>query len=630
MTQMDARVHEATQRAVSQAQQGQPATAIEVPEHPELAPNVELVGEMQGTGFTDRQWLILRDGRFIQVTELLYRVAEQANGQRTLEEIATRVTESTAWLVSADNLRQLIQAKLIPLGIIATTDGFVVSRAGATAQQGARSPLAVNFRKRVIGPQIIEPIARALQILYAPPVLMPLLIVVAIALGWLYLVHGLTSVLLDILYRPWTMLVVVAMMIVSGIFHEFGHAAALLYGGGKVRGMGVGLYLIYPAFYTDVTDSYRLGRWARVRTDLGGFYFYLIFALGIMALYFITGQEFLLLAVVLINLDIIYQLLPFVRLDGYWALADLTGIPDFFSQMGPFMASVLPLRGYTGSKLPNLKRWVRIVFFIYIILTIPVLALLFLFIIRRLPLFLATTWDSLLNQAKLLSIVQSHGAFAAMLVVGLNMLLLGLMALGSVYMFYSVSRMVGKALWSWSKPTPQRRAIGAVAGAALVAFVAFLWAPQLASMSAAVPEGVESFTVTQRNHIQTPVIYTQNPPVGGNHAPIWQNCGFYDTPIAGENAVHSMEHGAVWITYRPDLPSDQINALRRRANSQPYVLVSPYPGLPAPAIVSAWGRQLRLDSADDPRLDQFARAFRLGEQAPERGGPCTGGVGTPQ
>ena len=90
--------------------------------------------------------------------------------------------------------------------------------------------------------------------------------------------------------------------------------------------MGVGIYLVYPAFYTDVSDNYRLGRWGRVRTDLGGFYFNLIFVLGVMALYVATGYEFLLLIVMLINFEIIHQLLPFVRLDGYWVLADITGM----------------------------------------------------------------------------------------------------------------------------------------------------------------------------------------------------------------------------------------------------------------------------------------------------------------
>src|SRR4051794_24207945 len=100
------------------------------------------------------------------------------------------------------------------------------------------------------------------------------------------------------------------------------------------------------------------------------------------------------------------------------------------------------------------------------------------------------------------------------------------------------------------------------------------------------PPGVVNYDVASRNHTPDNVDYPQNPPVGGDHAPVWQNCGYYDTPVRNENAVHSLEHGAVWITYRPDLPQDQVNRLRQLAASQPYILVSPYPGLPAPIVAS--------------------------------------------
>jgi putative peptide zinc metalloprotease protein len=109
-------------------------------------------------------------------------------------------------------------------------------------------------------------------------------------------------------------------------FTSFGHAAALRYGGGTPRSIGAGLYLLYPAFFTDVTDGYRLGRWARVRTDLGGIYFHLIFASGLVAAYAANRQPLLPFAVLLIQMEVVRQFLPFVRLDGYWLLADLVGI----------------------------------------------------------------------------------------------------------------------------------------------------------------------------------------------------------------------------------------------------------------------------------------------------------------
>ena len=125
------------------------------------------------------------------------------------------------------------------------------------------------------------------------------------------------------------------------------------------------------------------------------------------------------------------------------------------------------------------------------------------------------------------------------------------------------------------------------------------------------------------------MFYPQTPPVGGDHDPVWQNCGYYGAPIRSENGVHSMEHGAVWITYRPALPADQVEDLRDLAGSQTYLLVTPFEGLPSLVVASAWGKQLRLDSAGDERLDQFVRHFRLGADAPERGAACSGGVGTP-
>jgi hypothetical protein len=141
---------------------------------------------------------------------------------------------------------------------------------------------------------------------------------------------------------------------------------------------------------------------------------------------------------------------------------------------------------------------------------------------------------------------------------------------------------------------------------------------------------VRSYSNLSRNHTKEPVDYPQTPPVGGPHNPIWQNCGFYSKPVRNENAVHSMEHGAVWITYAPDLPKDQVEMFRDIAHSNSYVLVSPYSDLPSQVVASAWGKQLHLNSADDPRLEQFVRAYQQGPQNPEPGAPCSGAVGSPE
>jgi hypothetical protein len=136
------------------------------------------------------------------------------------------------------------------------------------------------------------------------------------------------------------------------------------------------------------------------------------------------------------------------------------------------------------------------------------------------------------------------------------------------------------------------------------------------------PEGVEEFSVTP-SHVapETGVDYPQTPPVGGPHSATWQSCGFYDRPVPSETAVHSLEHGAIWITYRPDLPPDEIQELRDLSRRRLDVLASRWDdGLPAPVVASSWGRQLKLQTVRDPRLEQFIRAFS--GQAPEPGAPC--------
>lgn len=122
------------------------------------------------------------------------------------------------------------------------------------------------------------------------------------------------------------------------------------------------------------------------------------------------------------------------------------------------------------------------------------------------------------------------------------------------------------------------------------------------------------------------VLYEQVPPVGGPHNAVWQTCSFYDEYIFNWHGVHSMEHGAVWITYDPTLPQDQIDSLEEKAD-QGYVLVSPYPGLDAPVVGSVWGKQMTFTGVDDERLDAFIKQYRLNpDNTPELGATCLGGA----
>jgi len=132
--------------------------------------------------------------------------------------------------------------------------------------------------------------------------------------------------------------------------------------------------------------------------------------------------------------------------------------------------------------------------------------------------------------------------------------------------------------------------------------------------------GVETYTVIA-SHREGPLTYPQVPPVGGAHNPVWTPCAFYDNAVPNEMAVHSLEHGAIWFTYRPDLPQDQLDLLAALARSRKDILVSRWDdGLPSPLVATAWGRQLKLTTAADARLADFVRLYA--HQSPEPTAPC--------
>jgi Protein of unknown function (DUF3105) len=178
----------------------------------------------------------------------------------------------------------------------------------------------------------------------------------------------------------------------------------------------------------------------------------------------------------------------------------------------------------------------------------------------------------------------------------------------------------------------RRRLIGIGSGAAVLVIIALIisWAVAHTTVQTAAPTALVTYPGLARDHVTGPVTYQQTPPAGGPHASVWQNCGIYTSPVPSENAVHSLEHGAIWITYRPDLPANQVSDLRADVTGQPYGLLSPYPGLPAPVVATVWGIQLKLQNATDPQLKAFIDKYADGSKAPEPRGECTGGIGTPQ
>ena len=176
--------------------------------------------------------------------------------------------------------------------------------------------------------------------------------------------------------------------------------------------------------------------------------------------------------------------------------------------------------------------------------------------------------------------------------------------------------------------------VGSTAALVVIGLVAasIIFAPKPATYDAggtgAEIEGVETFT-NETKHVEGTFDYPQNPPAGGPHNQYWLNCGVYDQPQQNENAVHSLEHGAIWVTYdAARVSGDELATLRSLLPST-YAILSPYEGLPSPIVVSGWNTQLKVDSASDPRIAEFFEEYWRSQNVPEPGAPCTGALDGP-
>jgi len=148
--------------------------------------------------------------------------------------------------------------------------------------------------------------------------------------------------------------------------------------------------------------------------------------------------------------------------------------------------------------------------------------------------------------------------------------------------------------------------------------------PPVADKTAQPIEGVQTFTDLSQKHLgkgKYDITYPQSPPVGGAHSPLWMKCQVYTEELPKVNAVHSLEHGAVWITYLPSTAPAVVQQLDELVGAnQEYMMVSPYAGQDSPIIVTAWGAQLRVTSPTDSRIGEFIRTYA--GHGPEKGVTC--------
>jgi len=430
-----------------------------------------LLGEYRDSGFKEPPYLARRaDGQVLQLPRLLYLVAENADGRRSCGQIAEAVTEQFGRGVSAANVQTLVDSKLRPLGVLAAADG-------SSLKLTRQNPLlALNFKTAVIPPALVNAVTTLFR-----PFFWPLVVVVAlagfIALDWwLFFVHGIAQSLRHLVNEPVFFLIVFGLVVLSAALHECGHATACRYGGAHPGVMGVGIYLVWPAFYTDVTDAYRLGKGGRLRTDLGGVYFNALFMLATLGIYLLTHFEVLIAVVLLLQFEMLHQFLPFLRLDGYYVIADLTGVPDIFARMKPVLLSLLPGRK-PDPRVTVLKGWVRIVVTAWVVLTVAFILYAYGMMLLHLPTIVGTAWASLLALLGNASAAVQHGQVAIGLFAALQLVLLALPILGLVWMLVRLAQRLVLLAWVRTRGRPLNRATSFLVMAAFALLLALAWIP---------------------------------------------------------------------------------------------------------------------------------------------------------
>jgi putative peptide zinc metalloprotease protein len=358
---------------------------------PRLLAGTELIGQAAGSGLREAPYLVRRcDGQIVQLSGLLHEIASCMDG-RDLAAIAESVSTRVDLRISPSQVAYVAEQKLFPLGLIAQRDG------SAPVLERRTALLALKFRAGLVPPRVVNALAVSLQPLFWPPVVIATLAALVLGDVWLGTSHGIAAGLGTVIDTPVLGLALLAMTMLSLVFHECGHAAACRYGGARAGRIGVGIYLVWPAFFTDVTDSYRLSKTGRLRTDLGGVYFNALFALIAAATYFATGYKPLLVLVVTQQILILDQFIPWMRLDGYHIVSDLVGVSDLFARIRPVLASFLPGRR-PGPRVTELKTWARAAVTIWVLTTVVALTGMAVLVVVNASGYVTRAWYSLILQ----------------------------------------------------------------------------------------------------------------------------------------------------------------------------------------------------------------------------------------
>ncbi|WP_088282257.1 hypothetical protein [Kineosporia sp. A_224] len=367
------------------------------------APGLRLLGRYEGSGYVEDRFLAVRsDGQTVMLTPLLHAVLECADGGRGADDLAAAVGDRLGRAVGLPVLSALVLGRLGPAGLVVVAPPGAapalrqhlsivpaVDRAGLPT---ADPLLATTLRRPLLPTRAVDLLGRLLAPLFDPRAVAGVLALWLCGSLWLFDPGGLLAGAGSAFTTPGGVLSVLGLLLASTLFHELGHAAGCAYGGARPGAIGAGLYLWVPVFWTDVTDAYRLDRAGRLRTDLGGVYFNAVSIVAMTGLAMVTGWAPATGAALLTHGVILQQLLPVVRMDGYYLFGDLTGVPNPFAFTRGVLRGLVPGRGMPA-QVRALRRGARAAVVGWVVVTVPLLGVMLGWLVLSLPSLVGSSWQ---------------------------------------------------------------------------------------------------------------------------------------------------------------------------------------------------------------------------------------------
>ncbi|WP_190990286.1 MinD/ParA family ATP-binding protein [Pseudarthrobacter sulfonivorans] len=397
------------------------------------APGIIFLGPVEGSGLKDHSFLLQRgDGQIVQLSELLHLVMLSISAEKSLDDAARDISDAYGRELGVSGLLHLIDTRLAPMGLVRDN---AADPAEAAAAPRADPLLALRLKGTLLPEKAVNALASVLAPLYWGPVVVTVLAALVVVDVLVIARSDFMASLEQILLTPALLLGIFALLTLAAVVHELGHATACRYGGARPGVIGVGVYLVFPAFFTNVTDSYRLGRAGRIRTDLGGLYFNCLCLIGLGGAYLLTEQGFFLLAAGLMHFQMIQQLVPTLRFDGYFVLADIAGVPDLFNRIRPVLLSLIPGRP-VDPLVTQLRPFARRIVTVWVVTVVPVLVFSLGWMLVNLPAIIEQTATAIRRHAGLAAAAVETGDPPAAALSMLSILMLSLPIVGLAILLY--------------------------------------------------------------------------------------------------------------------------------------------------------------------------------------------------